>query len=67
MQPNELLIKKTIYPSRKGMTNKMLNDVMRLEIEHHLNKHPHLAFKEVSKPIKNDDRTTTFLIRFMVK
>jgi hypothetical protein len=66
LTPDQHTLIKTIYAKSRGtFDQRMLQKVLNLEIETHLRKHPNVQFLKVEKPIRNDDMSTTYVIRFI--
>lgn len=61
---HQLELVKTIYPSKVKKTSRDIEKIMGLAIQTHLDKNPDLKFKQIGKPIKNDDQSHTYIIQF---
>lgn len=64
---DKLQFEKVIYAKTKPFSNKQLADILRLEVEYHLSKHPDLLFVGVGKEIKNADKSISFKLQFKLK
>jgi len=67
MSDKRLIVHKTIYAKRKGMTSEEIGEVFRVEAEYHLRKNPDLDFLKIGKPSENADRSKTYPMYFAVK
>ena len=62
-----LMIEKTIYAKRKAVSKEDMQDIFRMEIEHHLRNNPDLQFEGYGEVRNNADRSKTFPIIFSPK
>jgi hypothetical protein len=62
-----LILQKTIYAKRKGLTSEQMSEIFRLEAMNHLRNNPDLGFVKIGKPVENADRSKTFPMYFAVK
>lgn len=67
MTGTRLILHKTIYAKRKGLTRKELGEIFRIEAETHLRNNPDLGFLKIGDPVENSDRSKTFPMYFAVK
>lgn len=57
-------IEKKIYASRQRKTKDQVAEILQLEIETHIKKHPDLVYDKLSEPVRNSDLSMTYIIHF---
>jgi hypothetical protein len=67
MIDKRLIVYKTIYAKRKGLSSEEMSEIFRLEAMTHLRNNPDLVFIKIGKPVGNADRSKTFPLHFGIK
>ena len=62
---NRLMLGKTIYAGRKRKSKEVIQSIIKLECEEHIQLNPDLITKKIDEPIKNNDGSITILIHFI--
>lgn len=64
---DKLILHKTIYAKRKGLSKSQLSEILRLEAVTHLNNNKDLVFIKIGDPKINQDQSRTFTLYFDYK